>query len=246
MKRAFASAALVLAACMSTSTPPSDPPPSVAPGPGPQPPGPGPQQPGPDPIVTDPPATTDPTPTQPPLQGGGSDTETLTGMVATLDGLPAAGVPVKLLPSAYDPSRPDTSLIRRALTDGQGFYRFEKVDTARLWNVIAGDTSNRAWALARDLRPGSPASLILSPAKVLLVTLHVSGYATSDSGIAYFPGTDILARCDGRSVSKVDSVPAAARRLVIESRAGWKYDTTLAPGDTARVKADRYQILIAP
>lgn len=217
MKPLFAAAVLALAACMSDTTAPSDRPPVAA-------------------------------PEQPPQQGGGSDTETLTGMVATLDGLPAARIPVKLLPAGYDPSRPDTALIRRAITDENGAYRFEGVDTARLWNVIAGDVASRSWALARDLRPGGPAAIVtLGPAKVLLVTLHVGGYVTSDSGIAYFPGTDILARCDARSVSRLDSVPAAATRFVIESRAGWKYDTTLAAaGDTTRVRADRTQILITP
>ncbi len=187
-------------------------------------------------------------PTHPPIvDGGGSDTETLTGLVSFNDGLPAVGVPVKLLPAAYDPSHPDTSLIRRSVTDSKGEYSFESVDTLKLWNVIAGDKGRNAWALARNLRPGKPASLNLSTGKIFLVTLRVANYATSDSGIAFFPGTDILTRCDSRSVSAVDSVPAQALRFVVESRAGWKHDTTLvAVADTARIRADRNQIVITP
>ena len=40
-------------------------------------------------------------------RGGGSDTETLTGIVATPGGLPSARTGVKLIPAGYDPSHPD-------------------------------------------------------------------------------------------------------------------------------------------
>lgn len=180
-------------------------------------------------------------------QGGGSDTETLTGRVTGADGIPANGVPVKLLPAAYDPSHPDTSNIRRSVTDANGQYRFDSVDTHRLWNVIAGDKNRNAWALARDRKPGLSVPLTLKTAQVFLVTLHVANYASSDSGIAFFPGTDILTRCDSRSVSAVDSVPAEALRFVVESRAGWRHDTTLTAAlDTARIRADKNQIVITP
>lgn len=188
------------------------------------------------------------TPDAPTRQGGGSDTETLSGMVADGAGSPAAGVPVKLLPAAYDPSHPDSALIRRTRTDSAGRFRFEKVDTTRSWNVIAGDSERKAWVLAQGLRPGPAAvPLKLSLGKVFLISLHSPEYGAKDSGLAYFPGTDILARCNSTTASTVDSVPAEAVRFVIESRAGWKYDTTLVvPGDTAKVRADRSQFILLP
>jgi hypothetical protein len=89
--------------------------------------------------------------------------------------------------------------------------------------------------------------LVLSAPKVFLVSLHSAAYAAKDSGIAYFPGTDILAHCDAVSVARLDSVPAGAFRIVIESRAGWKHDTTLASvADTARVVADSAGIQVSP
>jgi hypothetical protein len=184
----------------------------------------------------------------PPQEGGGSDTETLTGFVRDADGSPKPGIAVKLLPAAYDPSHPDPTLIRRVLTDAAGKFSFTKVDTSLVWNVIAGDAASKSWAVAQGLRPGPTAApLALSLGKVFLITLHTGGYAQRDSGIAYFPGTDILTHCDASSISKVDSVPAGAERFVIESRAGWKYDTTFAvPGDTARVKADQSQFIVSP
>lgn len=181
-------------------------------------------------------------------RGGGSDTETLTGIVNGPGGIPAARVAVKLLPWDYDPSHPDTSLIRKAVTDAGGKFRFEKLAKGGLWNVIAGDADAKSWALARNLKPGSGIpSLELSMAKVFLISLHSRSYQTADSGIAFFPGTDILARCGGPSASVVDSVPSGALRLVVQSRAGWKHDTTLASlPDTARVLADMQGITYTP
>ncbi len=180
-------------------------------------------------------------------QGGGSDTETLTGIVTGADGGPAIGALVKLLPADYDPSHPDTTLIRKASTDKSGRFRFEKVDSARSWNLIAGTPGRKSWALARGLKPG-PGSrpLSLSLAKVFLFSLHYAGYEYKDSGIAYFPGTDILAHCNGVSASLVDSVPAGAMRFIVESRAGWKHDTTLVSiVDSVDVQADRNGIICA-
>jgi hypothetical protein len=184
---------------------------------------------------------------KPPQNGGGSDTETLTGLVFSKDGLAAVGVAVKLLPADFDPSQSDTALLRRAVTDSLGRFRFEKVDTGRTWNLIAGNPQAKTWSLSVGRRAGDSVALTLGPAKVMLVTLHSSAYATADSGIAYFPGTDILARCDGRTTSKVDSIPAAVTRFVIASRSGWRYDTTwVSQADTTKVVADKNRITISP
>jgi hypothetical protein len=253
VKRLLALAALSLAACLSpspdTAGQPTGPGPSQqAPGPKVPPPGPTPlptQPQIPDPVPPNPPAQN---PGQPPEEGGGSDTETLTGFVNGADGSPLPGVPVKLLPAAYDPSHPDPTLIRRVLTDATGKFSFAQVDTALSWNVIAGDSASKAWALAQGLRPGPmPTPLTLSLGKVFLVNLHSSGYGRGDSGIAYFPGTDILTHCNGITSSLVDSVPSGANRIIVESRAGWTHDTTLAIlADTVRVLADRIRINIMP
>lgn len=179
--------------------------------------------------------------------GGGSDTETLTGFVTSGDGLAAIGVPVKLLPSSFDPSLADTATLRRTLTDSLGRFRFVGVDSTQGWNLIAGDPMRKTWSFATEKRAGDSVALTLSPAKVMLVTLHSSTYSASDSGIAFFPGTDILTRCDGRTASRIDSIPAGASRLVLISRAGWRHDTTLVNlGDTTRVRADRDRVLITP
>jgi hypothetical protein len=178
--------------------------------------------------------------------GGGSDTEALTGIVTDDMGMAAAGARVKLLPSDYDPSQPAAGAIRTVVTDAEGRFRFEAVDTGRTWNVIAGGgasggSSRSSWAFARGLKPGGAARpLALSLAKVFRFKLHSADYSDTDSGIAYFPGTDILARCEGATATIVDSVPPGALRFVVESRAGWKHDTTLTSvSDSVAVLASK-------
>jgi hypothetical protein len=182
------------------------------------------------------------------VQGGGSDTETLTGLVLSPDATPAAHALVKLLPADYDPSHPDTARIRRAITDDSGHFRFEKLDSGQSYNLIAGKAVEKSWALAAGLKAGKDTTrLSLALAKVFLFSLHAGGYQKADSGIAYFPGTDILARCDGVHASQVDSVPMGALRFVVESRAGWAHDTTLISiGDTAKVDATKNGVTVGP
>lgn len=184
-------------------------------------------------------------PAGPLSRGGGSDTETLTGLVATATGAPAARVAVKLLPSGYDPSRPDSAALRVVMTNDSGVFKFEKLDSAGRYNLIAGEAGARAWAFAESLRTGADRKqLALKPAKTFLISLPASGGAPYTGGTAYFPGTDILAHCTAAQVAVVDSVPPGVGHIVVESDAGWKKDSTFAVfadpatlADTAEVKA---------
>ncbi|MEO6095673.1 MAG: hypothetical protein ABIW76_08325, partial [Fibrobacteria bacterium] len=142
----------------------------------------------------------------------------------------------------------DTASIRRAITDDTGGFVFRKVDTTRTYNLIAGDAPSKKWALASGIRPdGKPRILSLSLAKVFLFSMHAETYTLADSGIAFFPGTDILTHCNGAIASKVDSVPAGALRFIVESRAGWQHDTTLAAAaDTTKVSAGKSRLILVP
>jgi hypothetical protein len=190
----------------------------------------------------------DDAPKDPPKHNGGSDTETLTGAISTSAGTPAARILVKLLPANYNPSLPDTALIRKTYTDDRGHFKFEKLDSNAYFNVIAGVPTDHFWAYAESLRVSSQKhALALSLAKVVLVSLEYSGYQTRDSGVAYFPGTDILTRCNGFTASRVDSVPTGVRHIVVSSRAGWTHDTTLVSLlDTTKIKADFKGITVLP
>ncbi|MDQ3001495.1 MAG: hypothetical protein M3Y08_09560 [Fibrobacterota bacterium] len=182
------------------------------------------------------------------VQGGGSDTETLTGLVSTPTGLPSARTLVKLFPADYDPSRPDTTRIHRAMTDDSGHFRFEKLEKAKAYNVIAGNAGEKSWALASGLTAGPERkTLSLTLAKVFLFSLHSDAYTFQDSGIAYFPGTDIFTRCNSVTASVVDSVPLGALRFVVESRAGWKHETTvISVKDTTEVVASKDGLILYP
>ncbi|HKP95860.1 MAG TPA: carboxypeptidase-like regulatory domain-containing protein [Fibrobacteria bacterium] len=183
-----------------------------------------------------------------PALGGGSDSETLTGAVSAPDGSPAVGALVKLIPAAYDPSHPDTALIRRAVTDDSGAFRFGKLDSAASYNVIVGKATEKSWAFMGGLKPGPERKpLALSLAKVFFFSMHAEGYEKQDSGIAYFPGTDILARCGGITASQVDSVPMGVLHFVVMSRAGWQHDTTLTmAADTTKVSAGKSRLILLP
>jgi hypothetical protein len=177
--------------------------------------------------------------------GGGSDTETLSGIVTDANGAAAAGARVKLLPAGYDPSRSGPGAIRETVTGADGAFRFGGVDPGQAWNVIVADAPRATWAFARGLRPGGTAHpLSLGRPKVFNFSMHSTTYAYRDSGIAYFPGTDILARCNGITAATVDSVPPGALRFVVESRSGWKHDTTLAAvADSVDVHADKEKVI---
>jgi hypothetical protein len=179
--------------------------------------------------------------------GGGSDTETLTGIVTGSGGVPAARTLVKLIPADYDPSHPDTARIRRVLTGADGKFSFGKLEAGRAYNVIAGRAAEKSWAFAPGLKAGPGGrTLSLTLAKVFYFSLHSEIYMPKDSGIAYFPGTDILAHCNGLTASLVDSVPMGALSFVVESRAGWKHDTTLVNvNDTVDVEASEAGIICA-
>jgi len=188
----------------------------------------------------------------PVAHGGGSDSETLTGMVYTSEGKPSARILVKLIPADYDPSQPNVNTIRLSTTNDSGQFKFEKVDSLKVYNIIAGNSIDKKWAISKDATlkkviAAQGLKITLADAKVFLFSLHTSIYETKDSGIAYFPGTDILAHCDGINASTVDSVPTGALRFVVQSRAGWKHDTTLVTTrDTVSIIAEATGINVTP
>lgn len=190
--------------------------------------------------------TLHPDPSRPPdLLGGGSQTETLTGVVVAESGARLPGVRVKLFPSGYDPSLPDTTLPRVATTDDSGRFTFDRLDTAAYYNVVAGLPDQRVWAFADSLKtwPGAP-PLALASATTFRIDLHSSVYSARDSGIAFFPGTDILVRCEGVT-AVVDSVPQGLHRMVLRSRAGWQHVAQVPTnGDTIAVRAYRDAVQI--
>jgi hypothetical protein len=173
--------------------------------------------------------------------GGGSDTETLSGTVSIGNGVFAARTLVKLVPANYNPSKPDTALILKAITNNNGQFNFDKVNKYVYYNLIAGKSSDQVWVFADSLKAnGGRLDLTMTKAKLLLVSLESSIYKQQDSGLAYFPGTDILTHCNGIEASRIDSLPMGVSRLRVESRAGWAHDTTLVNiKDSMEVKADQ-------
>ena len=183
---------------------------------------------------------------------GGSDTETLTGVLLAPDGRPAANARVRLVPAAYDPVRPAPGHVREARTDAGGRYGFPKAPSDGRYNLIAADAQDDH-ALYRGGLPADtlPDTLRLSAAWVLYISLHGDVYQAADSGKAWFPGTDILVHCDGDAATRLPGVPRGMEAMVIESRAGWRHEFTRAqPGnsleDSLAIHADSNRVTIQP
>lgn len=182
--------------------------------------------------------------------GGGSDTETLTGLLHTADGKPAAGAQVKLVPSAYNPSLSAPSMIRSAFTDSKGRYRLPRMRKTGggSYNLIAIADGIEEAAFVDSLWSDSvPAVLTLERSRVFFISLHGETYQTSDSGKAWFPGTDFFVRCEAAAGGKLDKVPKGISELVIESKAGWRQDYVVTnPQDSLVIRATRLEVQCQP
>jgi hypothetical protein len=182
--------------------------------------------------------------------GGGSDTETLTGLVRLSDGSPAAGAEVKLIPAEYNPSQPLPVTLRTARTDAQGRYRLAHTDAGAgaTFNLIATSPGvGQALYLGGLSKDSVPATLTLEKARTLFISLHGDTYQTSDSGKAWIPGTDYFVRCEVAQAGTMTLVPRGINDLVIESRAGWRHDYVVTnPGDSLVIKATRNEVLCQP
>lgn len=173
---------------------------------------------------------------------GGTDTETLTGLMLTAQGNPAAGARVKLIPSGYDPSRPDTAKIRVAVTDPGGRYTFPKAKDAGSFNLLA--TGSAGDAVFLEALPGDsvPDTLRLGTARMFYVATYGDSY-DYQPGMAWFPGTDLLVRCGTDSSVTMKGVPGNLNYLVIKGDAGWRHEFTVqVPGDTLVIGATQFAI----
>jgi hypothetical protein len=162
-------------------------------------------------------------------------------------------VKVKLVPAAYDPSLPAPAQVRVATTDAEGRYAFPKA-SGGVYNLLArgaagaygesGGTGVYVRGLAAD---SLPAILSLAKARVFFISLHDDAYTQADSGRAWFPGTDLLVRCEGITATKVESLPAGLDSLVLQSRAGWRHDYRVTvPGDSLSIMANRQGVTAMP
>jgi hypothetical protein len=178
---------------------------------------------------------------------GGSDTETLSGVLLTSGGKPAAGALVKLVPSTYDPSQPDPSLIRLTFTNPQGRYTFPKNRAAGSYNLLAAGQTEGAAFIATLSADSVPDTLSLEPTRVILLSMLGSASYAYDPGMAWFPGTDLLFRCETEAAIAMKGLPRSLNSLVLESTAGWRHDYTFhVPSDTLVINASKYGIECYP
>lgn len=191
------------------------------------------------------------------LFGGGIDTATdgggssvareLSGRIVSSSGAPVSGAQVRLFPSGYDPSSSSSGwAVRIASTDSTGRFVFaESAATglfasaparAAYYSVVVRGPGGLQWAFADSLRArpvnGKTDTLRLAAPRRLVISLHAdSTFAAAVPGTAFLPGTDILLPLDGSGAGAVDSVPAAALRLMLRATSGWSYTVGLPPRD---------------
>jgi protocatechuate 3,4-dioxygenase beta subunit len=181
--------------------------------------------------------------------GGGTDTETLTGFVVDTRGQPLPNARIKIFSSGYDPSgNKDSHVFTTVRADSNGGFTIPKSIPNGDYRLIAADSNRNLWGTLDFLWAGDTAAHLkvqALPPRLYRFALESSIYLRSDSGVAYFPGTDILAHCRSGTIESVDSVPATLNRLVIRSRAGWQHDSVLVNlPDTVTVHANVNNLII--
>ncbi|MEO6096227.1 MAG: carboxypeptidase-like regulatory domain-containing protein [Fibrobacteria bacterium] len=177
---------------------------------------------------------------------GGSDTETLSGLVLTPKGKAAVGARVKLIPSTYDPSQPNASLIREVTTDSQGRYTFPKTPARGSFNILAVGPTQDAAFIASLSADSVPDTLRLEPPRTILVTMYGSSYDYAP-GRVWFPGTDILFICNSEASMAMKGLARSLNSLVLESSEDWRHDYTFhIPGDTLVIEVSRFSISAYP
>jgi hypothetical protein len=173
---------------------------------------------------------------------GGSDTETLTGILLTPEGKPAVGARVKLIPSNYDPSHPDTSRIRVVVTNPLGRYTFPKIRAAGSYNLLAAGMTGDAAFLPSLSADSVPDTVRLQPPHVIFLSMTGATY-NYDPTQAWFPGTDLFVRCENDSAIAWKGLPQSLRSMVFESSAGWRHDYTFyIPNDSLIITASEYGV----
>jgi hypothetical protein len=108
----------------------------------------------------------------------------------------AKGIVAALYPPDYNPVFPQDSLarlIRKAVSDENGYVRFPKTDSDAVYNLVARDTRTglTAFVPGRRLREGFGTRVWLSETWRLALTLTSAAPDTfSASGFAYSPRPD--------------------------------------------------------
>jgi hypothetical protein len=179
-------------------------------------------------------------------EGNGSET-TARGVIVDSTGAPAAGVPVQLLPAAYDPVAHDTLPAEwRVLTDNRGEYRLGGI-AAGTYALEASSISTGLKVLVKDIEiTGRRIELAVDTGRLEetgTVFVQLAGLTRRSGDYVYLPGTSTFAMITDRdSVAGrvvLNGVPAGTFSDLIYVGVGNSRDTdllrdviTVHPGDT--------------
>jgi hypothetical protein len=127
--------------------------------------------------------------------GEGNGSETIArGVITDSTGAPIAGVPVQLLPAAYDPGAHGTLPVQwRTLTDPRGGYRLDSI-SAGTYTLEAGSTSAGMKALVNDIEiSGRKIEMVVDTGRLQktgTVIVQLAGMTPHSGDYVYLPGTN--------------------------------------------------------
>jgi|GEM_PF-2792719 len=154
------------------------------------------------------------------MNGGSSAPQGVRLQIRLPSGQPAGGTGVKLFASKLDPSVSDSGILISE-SDTQGRTSFPGLKSA-YYNAIARDTSRGLWAFAESLQV-SEKVISLTLSVPLQVEFHLLTAASRpDSGILFFPGTDILIHCKTESPCFSGDIPRGIRKAIARAASGWQ------------------------
>lgn len=157
-------------------------------------------------------------------EGGSSVSPEIPVRVHFASGLPASEAEVRRVTSNFDPSVSGSGiLIRKTDTLGQAFLPGKR---SVYYNLIAHDSLTGQWAFAESLRVSEKYDT-LTLTDPLRVEIHLlTASSQPDSGLVFFPGTDILIRCRAESPCRSGDVPRGLRKVVARAFSGWQQTLT--------------------
>jgi len=165
------------------------------------------------------------------LAGAGSETtNSLTGIIANVNGVPTASTVVYLIPSDYNPSQMELSSLSSDTTEENGKFSFDSID-AGIYNLIARNiaTSTNLIVMNIDFLQNDT-SIVLPPknlSKPCTITADFSLSGNLDSGYIYIPGTDVYAPVNGSTTVLLQDVPSGEFGELLYKNASGKSVNTL-------------------
>jgi hypothetical protein len=174
------------------------------------------------------------------IAGGAGGTETsngISGIIRDTDDRAVADARVLLLTEDHNPYReptlPKRSVVRREITDDQGWFRFDSVSPGT-YSIQSSHPDNESVLLLQDITvtddegADSLECLLKEPGSLII---HISELAAAEGDYIYIPGTSIFMELNAASITagqvSISGIPPAVYDEVILVKNGLLPGTNL-------------------